>query len=183
MNDSLQRYRMALTYPYDIVYFYDKSIKKGDSWLKRNKKYYNRCNNLTRIIRWDHWLKHAKYKDQYQSIKLSIENDPVYKAIFNHTTEALLQKHKKLMRLAKASQHHEPNDIEQLYSDFILEACIAMTLWSELQCRFEACPTLHNRAIEETRRRFIKTKDPNLLTHLCIGFKKIASKGLRPYII
>ena len=105
-----------------------------------------------------------------------MENDPAYKATITHTVEAFLQKYMKSIYLVKENHPNQSKHIKQLCSDFILEECIAMTLWSELQCRFEACSTLHNSAAEETRKRFIKTNHPNLLTHLLIGFKKTQKK-------
>jgi len=175
IDDSLQRHTMALNMAKDAAFFYDISIKEGDLWLARNEKYYSKLTIPTKIIRWNRWLEHPNYLKQQNKVKQLIDTDSEYKAAFEHAIDEFLEKYER--RLNDPDQF-DKSRAKQLCFDFTLEECTALGLWPELDCHFEVYPNRHNRAIEETRRRFVLPFYPDLLRSVTIGFRN--AKQIKP---
>jgi hypothetical protein len=175
VDDSLQRHTMALNVKEDADYFYDTSIREGDLWLARNEKYYSQLTILKKIIRWDHWLKHPNFAAQQKKIRECIETDPTYKAAFDYAIDEFLEKY--CNRLENPA-NFDRERARQLSFNFTLEECTALSLWPELQCHFEVYPNRHNRAIEETRKRFVAPDYPDLVHAVTIGFRN--AKQIKP---
>jgi len=175
IDDSLQRHTMAINTTKDAAFFYKTSVKEGNLWLKRNEKYYSRLTILKKIIRWDTWLAHPAYESKQKELKTLIENDVSYRETFEDTiTEFLRRYYERLQRvlgfdMAKA---------RQLCFDYLLEECVAMCLWHELNCHFEVYPSRRNQAMSETHRRFVLPNYPDLLHPVGIKFKN--RKQLKP---
>lgn len=177
VDDSLQRHSMALTSGQDAESFYSASIIAGDEWLKRNERYYSKLTILSKIIRWDTWLKHRDYLFQQNLIKSLIETDINYQQAFDETINEFLRRFysrlneydKQLFNMEKA---------RALCFDYLLEECTAMCLWPETECHFEVYPSPRNLAMHETHRRFVLTKHPHLLHAVAIKFKN--RKQLKP---
>jgi len=178
IDDSLQRYNMALNRKEEAQYFYNISIKEGDLWLNRNEKYYKRCKNLKKIIRWNDWLKHPHYNEQHEKIKQALKEDKSYLEAFDLSIDGFLRKYTR--RLTEFSGCYEPDRARRLCFDFILEECTALTLWSEVNAQYEAYPGIHNRAIEETRKRFVSN---NVLRPLTIGFRNAGQMEPQKFIL
>jgi hypothetical protein len=175
IDDSLQRHNMALNSTKDADFFYDISIREGDLWLQRNKKYYNSLTIPKRIFRWDKWLKHPKLSQCIKQVRVAIKDDAAYKKVFDKSIEDFLKKYSKRL--------HDINNFDwqrarKLSYDFVTEECAALCLWPELQCHFEAYPIKHNEAITVTRERFIAPHYPQLLQAVNIGFRNI--KQIKP---
>ena len=85
MGDSLQRHTMALIGSDTADSFYEPSIKEGDLWLERNKKYYSKLKTLKKILRWDTWLQHKNFIETQNKILALIKKDPTYKAAFDNS--------------------------------------------------------------------------------------------------
>lgn len=175
VDDSLQRHTMALEGSNEADFFYEVALKEGVLWLERNKKYYEKLTIPTTIMHWDRWLKHPNFSAQQDKVKKLIQSDPTYKAAFDESINNFLKKY--CERLAKQDNF----DIERarrLSLDFVVEECTALGLWPELGCHFEAYPNKHNRAIEDTRHRFVLAYYPDLLQAVTIGFKN--AKQMKP---
>ena len=177
LDDSLQRYNMALNRKEEAEYFYNISIKEGDLWLNRNEKYYKSCKNLKEIIRWDTWLKHPRYNEHHEKIKQVLKEDKSYQEAFDHAIDEFLRKYTR--RLTEFSGY-QADRARRLCFDFILEECTALTLWPEVNVQYEAYPGLHNRAIEETRKRFVSN---NALRPLTIGFRNAGQMEPQKFIL
>lgn len=175
VDDSLQRHTMALSRTESPDYFYDISIKEGDLWLDRNKKYYGKLKNLEKIIRWDTWLKHPKFNEQKDSIESLINQDEKYAYSFEKSVDEFIKKY--YGRIAD-NRSFDLNRAKRLSFDFILEECTALCLWADLNCHYEVYPNLHNAAINQTRERFVLSKNPNLLNVVTLGFRN--AKQLKP---
>lgn len=175
VDDSLQRHTMALHKKEDAKFFYELSVKEGDLWLERNEKYIKKLTNLKKIIRWDTWLMHPEFKNKLNEIKLTFENDFFYKASFEKSINIFLNKYRG--RLTNPN-HFDMVRAKQLSLDFVMEECSALCLWPELQCQYEVYPNKHNEAIEETRKRFVLSKYPNLLQAITIEFRN--SRQVKP---
>lgn len=168
VDDSLQRHTMAISSSKSADFFYELSLREGDLWLERNRKYYERLTIPTRIIRWDMWLRHRNFRTQQEKVKVEIDSDPSYKLAFDTSIDAFLRKYLERLSDKKA---FDLERARKLSFDFVLEECTALCLWIELQCLFEIYPNKHNRAIEETRKRFILKNHPHLLNPVTIGFR------------
>lgn len=175
VDDSLQRHTMALDSSKDADFFYEKSIKEGDLWLERSKKYYRKLTIPTKIFRWDKWLKHPNFQIQQSKLKRLIDEDSTYKAAFDNTIELFLKKYYE--RLPKQDNFNMQRAWE-LSFNFLLEECTALCLWIELECQFEVYPGRRNQAMEETHKRFVLPAHPDLLHPVGIKFKN--AKQIKP---
>ncbi len=171
VDDTLQRHTMALNKAEEADFYNNIALQEGELWLQRNKKYYSSLTIPLKIMRWDFWLNHPKFNAKRNEIIQLTENDPIYKSTFVHSIEAFLKKYRE--RLVDP----ENFDIERAWRlsfDFVVEECTALSLWPELLCHYEVYPNRHNKAIEESRKRFVLAYYPDLLHALTISFKNAA---------
>ncbi len=177
LHDGLQRYTIALDKKEDPDYFYELSVKEGDLWLERNKKYYSNLMVLKNIIRWGTWLSHSNFSLEKSKILTLVNQDALYKQVFDDTIEEYLARYcKRLPDLAGFDMERA----RQLCFDYLVEECAVLCLWAETKCEFELYPGKHNAAVSETRKRFIFSEDPNLLQAVGIGFNQ--RKDLPPQL-
>lgn len=175
VDDSLQRHTMAFNRKQNPDFFYDISIKEGDLWLERNRKYYERLQNLERIIRWDNWLNHPKFNEQKKAIEALIQKDKDYAYAFESSVCDFVTKY------YNRRSNREKFDLKRaknLSFNFILEECTALCLWVELNCKYEVYPSVHNSAINSTREKFVLSKRLDLLNAVTLGFRNV--KQLKP---
>lgn len=168
LYDSLQRHTMALNSNNDPEDFHALANKQGDLWLERNKVSLDKLNNLQTIFRWDTWLNHPDFARYRQELKELLANDSSYKDIFDFTVEKYLNRYCKQARLIKDFKENRAYDI---CMEYVLEECTVLRIWPELRYGYEAYPSLHNEAMEETRKRFITPNYPTLLRPLTIRFR------------
>jgi hypothetical protein len=175
VDDTLQRHTMALNISQSAEELYQYSLGEGDRWLVRNEKYYSKLQNLNKIMRWDSWLYHADYEQKQNLIKNELENDLEYKNIFELTIKEFLDRY--CSRL-DGSLFFNYERGYKLCFDYLFEECTAMALWPELQCHYEVYPSRRNFAMDATHKRFVLSKNPDLLHAVAIKFKN--RKQLKP---
>ncbi len=168
IDDSLQRHTMVLDRKESAEEFYQISVKEGDLWLSRNEQYYSKMNNLSRIIRWDHWLKNPNYLTKKKTLQDAITKDASFAEIFDNTINEFLTRY--FNRLFSQSDFNMARGY-QLCFDYLLEECTAMCLWPELDCHFEVYPSKRNFAMDETHRRYVLPFHKELLHAVAIKFK------------
>lgn len=168
VDDSLQRHTMALNETNDADFFYDLSIKEGQRWLERNKRFYDLLNIPRQIMHWNKWLNHPNFVHSQNEIIKLIDADPAYRTAFDESINEFLDKY--CSRLA-CPENFDRERAYKLSLDFVIEECSALCLWPELKCHFEVYPNSHNMAIEETRKRFVAKLFPDLLQPITIGFR------------
>jgi hypothetical protein len=166
--DTLQRYTMSLNSEMMPDYFYNSSLKEGDAWLSRNEKYYSILNCLDGVVRWDFWLQHPKYQYFYDLLRVELEQDETYKALFDKTINSYLDRYK--LRIHNPAEFNRDRAYKICFS-YILEECAAYCIWPEVDCDFEVYPVRRNAAMIETYKRFI-LKDARKLYPLDIQFGK-----------
>lgn len=171
LYDSLQRYTMALNSLHNENYFHNVATHEGDKWLERSAKYLNKLTILKEIYRWDRWLNHPNFLRQLDELETLIKNDPVYKAAFDTTIDKYLLRYCK--NLSSLSNFNKGR-ARKLCFNYVLEECAVLCLWPELNVQFDIYPSLHNEAIEETRRRFILSNYPDLLHPITLRFRNAA---------
>ncbi len=175
IDDTLQRHTMALNKSEEADFYNNIALQEGELWLQRNKKHYSNLVIPLKIMRWDFWLNHPKFNAKREEIIELIENDLAYKSTFVHSIESFLNKYRE--RLVDPMNF----DLERAWRlsfDFVVEECTALSLWPELLCHYEVYPNRHNKAIEESRKRFVLAYYPDLLHAVTIGFKNAAQ--IRP---
>ncbi len=175
LYDSIQRHTMALNSDKPPEFFHTISVKEGDLWLERNRRYIDNLSVPNKILRWDMWLKHLSFGDQKIKLTSLLKNDPSYKSFFDITIDKYLERYCK--HLTDIS-NFDMDRARKLCFDYVLEECVVLCLWLELNCQFEVYPNIHNDAIEETRKRLIFPHHPDLLRALTIRFRN--SKQLKP---
>jgi hypothetical protein len=175
IDDSLQRHTMALASQKNADSFYQSSIEAGDQWLERNIAHYSQLTILKKIIRWNHWLQHPDFQAQQNKIKTLMRIDPSYKKAFMNTVDSFINRY---YRRVKNKVAFDLNRAKQLCLDYLVEECAALCLWPETTCHFEVYPSRRNSSMDETHRRFVLSRHPNLLHALSIKFKN--RKQLKP---
>lgn len=168
LYDSLQRYTMAIQSSQSPEFFHPVATKEGDLWLKRNKKYLDQLKHLEVIYRWDMWLQHPSFAQYRDELKETINKDEKYKAVFDQTVDKYLDKY---CAQLKQNVAFDKARVQRLCMDYVIEECAVLRLWPELQYQYEAYPSIHNSAMEETRRRFVTLEQPDLLQPLAIKFR------------
>lgn len=168
IDDTLQRYTMALQTSKEPDDFYKRTLEEGDLWLERNKNAIEKIGISHSIIRWDKWLNHDKYNEQHQIILELTRTDLPYKQAFDDTIQKFLERY--YARLQNKNLTYLERDFA-LCLNYLIEECAAFCLWPKLQCHFEVYPSKRNLAMEETHKRFILPKYPNLLHPIFIKFK------------
>jgi hypothetical protein len=164
IDDSLQRHSMALNKAEGADFFYPASMAAGDSWLARNKQYYQKLDNLEQIIRWDKWLKHPHYLEKYNQIQILLVKDKDYQKNFDDTITAFLQRNAQ-------NRYVEDERARKLCLDYLIEECAALCLWPEINAHFEVYPSKRNVAMSQTHQRFVLPQFPHLLHPVAIKFK------------
>jgi len=175
IDDSLQRHSMALNESKAADFFYESSLLEGDSWLERNKKYYQSLSILQDIIRWDTWLKHRDFPEQQQKIKSLMAEEAEYQESFDKTIDEFLRRY--YPRLIE-TEHFDIERARTLCLDYLIEECTALCLWPTLECHYEVYPSPRNFAMHETHQRFVIPSFPTLLHAISIKFKN--RKQLKP---
>ena len=175
VDDTLQRHTMAINTEKSGEEFFNHALKEGDDWLIRNEKYYSQLKNLSKIMRWNDWLFHPQYKKNQIKIKEKINLDVHYKEAFVAAIKEFLDRY--CSRLMNSS-HFNYQKAYELCLEYLIEECVAMTLWPEIECQYEVYPSKRNLAMHETHKRFVLPNYPDLLHAVAIKFKN--RKQLKP---
>lgn len=168
VDDSLQRYTMALNSDKSANYYYGLAVSESKNWLKRNKQYYNKLTIPYKILHWDQWLKHDSFKQQKKIIKESIKEDALYKAAFDKVIENFVNKSS---RRSDGTRVFAVSRAKRLSMDYLIEECTALCLWTSLNCQFEVYPGPRNEAMSATHKKFVLDKYPDLLHSIAIRFR------------
>ncbi len=167
VDDSLQRFSMAIDSGLTPEDHYQESIIEGDLWLERSKTIYNKMENLQKILRWDDWLKHPNYNDVYNKINELYKTCQDYKMAINQTAETYVSRY--MTRLTNKTFDYK-RAIE-LSVDYLKEECAALCLWTEGKYDFEVYPSKRNSAMNTTHMQLIAPKTPDLLLPVAIKLK------------
>src|SRR5262249_17752455 len=154
----------------------DIARQEGNRWLLRNQTYYQALPNL-KILRWDHWLKHAKYPEISSNLKTFFKKDFAYRDAFEFTIMEFLKRYMQRLTPEVLDQFNYARAYG-LCSDYLLEECTAMCLWPELNCHVEVYPNKRNAAMRYTHEHFVLPEYPHLLHPVSIKFKQ--RKQLQP---
>lgn len=167
VDDSLQRYTMALSSESSPNHLYKQAILEGEQWLRRNKKYYTQLTIPYKILHWDQWLKHDSFKEHKKTIKQLLKTDETYLNAFKDTANGFLRKY--CNRIAADTLNM--NRANKLIMDYLIEECTALCLWVDLDCQFELYPGTRNNAMSATHKNFVIPEYPNLLHPVALRFR------------
>ncbi|MCC2626020.1 MAG: hypothetical protein K0R14_1893 [Burkholderiales bacterium] len=168
VDDSLQRYTMALNSDKSPDDYYNLAILEGRNWLQRNKQYYDSLTIPYKILHWDQWLKHDNFKQHNNMIREAIKTDPAYKAKFDKVVENFVDKSRKR---SSPDSNFNISRAKQLSMAYLTEECAALCLWTSLNCQFEVYPGPRNEAMSATHKKFVLPKYPELLHPATIRFR------------
>lgn len=175
LYDSIQRYTMALNSGQPPAYFHQASVREGELWLERNKQYYDYLSIPKQVHRWDTWINHREFTEQKNKLLSLIDTDPSYKASFDTTIDKYLERY---CKNSIGTTNFDVSRAKKLCFEYVLEECAVLCVWPELNCQFEVYPSVHNDAIEATRKHFVSPHHPNLLQSLSLRFRN--AKQLKP---
>ena len=167
VDDVLQRYTMSIIGNKSPDFYYPHSLEEGDAWLKRNQEILASLPNLEKIERWEHWLKKDCFEKRKTQLLEKMTQDANYNNVFIQSVDEFVNK----MIQRNIIDKNNLLASKKASFEFVLEECTALTYWTELECEYEAYPGPHNLAMQATKELFVFTKQPNLLTPLCIGFR------------
>ena len=166
LNDTLQRYTIALDKPGEPDDYYAAAVAIGDGWLARNEIFCNYLENLTEIIRWDYWLADPDYAVKKEVVLAMLKMNPDYQVAFDATMQEYLTRYRR--RLENPNTFDEQR-AKRLCFDYLVEECTAMCLWPKGGYQFELYATKHNPAMEMTRELLIRPIYPDLLRGIQTG--------------
>ena len=109
-------------------------------------------------MRWDDWLSDPGFADAKRRIIAEIDSSPSYRAVFDESINAYLPRYMK--RLDEAA----PFDLARaqcLCFDYLVEECAVLCLWPQSGCAIEIYSGHHNRAMQETQKRFLAPIRPD----------------------
>lgn len=168
LYDTLQRYTMALVQNKKPEYFYDIAKQEGDLWLARNRKYFDDLDNLTEIIRWEHWLTHPDFASKKLQVMDLLVHDVDYKVTFEETIDQYLSRYQ---RRLENSDNFDYAKAHQLCFDYLVEECAALCVWPETECYVDVYPTPRNSAMDKTHRKILLKEYPGILHSVSLKFK------------
>ena len=167
VDDTLQRYTMAMLKNGQITNYKDIAIKNGDLWLQRNEKYIQAMNIPTKIFRYNHWLSHPKFHACHsKNVELLLSNS-TFRNIFEKTRDQFIEKYSSRNQCHGVPIHH----LKELSMGYLIEECTTYCLLVELKCQFKIHPGIRNAARDATRDYLIAPSYPDLLHHVGISFK------------
>lgn len=167
IDDSVQRHTLAIDKVIEPQMLYEEALTLGSQWVIRNKQVYSQLTIPYQVMRWDDWLKHVDYINQWEKIKKLYETDKQYKAAIHRNIDEFLTRF-----FARKEYPKDLNRSFQLCLDYLLEECAVMCLWTQGCYNFELYPSGRNKAMEATYERLIKTSFPHYLRPVAIRFKK-----------
>ena len=168
VGDSLQRHTMKIVSLQDEDEIYTQANALGEQWIERNFPYICRLNIPYNISRWDEWLTHVDYHDDYSLIKARYQNNSVFKSCVDNTATLFLERNKDKIAVP----------IEEalfLSKEYLIEECAVMLLLAKENCQFEIYPNDRNLAVKYVFRKIISASNPELMQEVSIKFKNRAT--------
>lgn len=167
VDDTLQRYTLALEHTQDPAFFYNRALLEGEQWLERNRKSIEKLENLGGVVHWDTWLIHPQYSAQKEKVLEKMAEDAIYRDAFEFTAQQFLNRFEK----RNLPFYYDRARAKRLCIDYLVEECAAMCLWPELGCHFEVYPSERNMAMALTYQYFLAGHGLDLLHPVTIKFK------------
>lgn len=170
VDDTLQRYTMAMLNGGIPDDYRDIAVKNGDLWLERNSKRIETLSIPYKIFRYEHWLSHPQFNEYKTKIINLLNSHAEFKHVFDSTCNKFVDK-------CCSRQQCKDMDIEKLKSfssGYLMEECVTYCLLIDLSCQFKVHPGVRNMARELTRDLLIAPTHPELLQHVGVYFKNVS---------
>src|SRR6185436_12358513 len=106
----------------------------------------------SKIIRWDYWLKHPRYKNARKVIEASYNNDITYRKAYEYSIVEFFDR-----RNNYAFEHpFNQNNFYKNSLEYLKEECSIMILWAEYGFNFEVYPNKRATVLAQTYEKIIK---------------------------
>ena len=170
VDDTLQRYTMAMLNGGSPEDYKSIAIKNGDLWLERNNKSIEALSIPYKIFRYEHWLSHPKFNEYKTKITSLLNTHAEFKHVFDSTCNNFVDK----CCSRQQCKDMDTEDLKHLSSGYLMEECITYCLLVDLSCQFKVHPGIRNMARELTRNLLIAPEHPDLLQHVGVYFKNVS---------
>jgi hypothetical protein len=166
--DTLYRHTLKIDHPSENMdVLTNKAKEAGDGWLIRNKTAYQNLTIPYYIFRWDKYLNHPGFLEQYKMVSELYLNDAVFKNSILGSSKEYLDRY---FNRNESFQNYE--EALACCVEYLKEECAGMCLWVEGGYEFEVYPTGRTQALAMTYQSIIHPNYPNLLRPVGIRFKK-----------
>jgi len=171
VGDTLYRHTLRIDYPdEDELRLYQRAKKLGDLWIARHQGAYQQSTMPFKLKRWDDYLSHPKFSEEYAQVSKLYEVDQEYQKAMHANIEEYLKRY--------INQLGQMNfDYQQAFFAcvaYLKEECAVMCLWAAEGYRFEVYPSGRCAAMAATYAQLIQPHYPTLLKPVGIRFKKRA---------
>ena len=162
--DTLQRHNLLVDGFEDISSAHEKAFEIGNDWLRENEQYFSLFTIPYKVIRWDYWLLHEKYKFSRIKIDDFFEKNDKYRQAFYNATNDFVSRLEKRNTL----KYFDFDKAKALSLEYLKEECAVMLLWADNKYNFEIYPSKRNDAMRATYYYFIANKYANVLKSVAL---------------
>ncbi|GAA0465803.1 tRNA-dependent cyclodipeptide synthase [Streptomyces sp. NPDC046215] len=149
---------------------YDRALRAGDEWLRRNEKTLERLSAISDVLRWDEALSDPVYPRFRQRVEDAFEHDPRYRQALLRTVGKFLD------RLTARDPAADTAMASRNCLNYLIEECpVIMPTWAHRGYDHVIYPQPMTMAMAETRRLFVEEAYPGKADWLALKFKKRAT--------
>jgi hypothetical protein len=135
IEDTAQRYLFAIYDNKPVDYFFNSCIDEGDRWYHRNTDIIRETLTIPyQVSRWNQWSSHSQFSYYHDKIVTLYADNSEFREAIQLTANTFLKRADELGYLRNREKAID------LYSQYVMEQCIAMCLWAEEGFEFE-CKT------------------------------------------
>jgi hypothetical protein len=146
---------------------YQRSLDRGDTWLKQNEPTLSKLSMQREIVRWDELLRRVDYSQYYHMITNEYYSNHEYRNAINDTIGVFAERN----GLVPGTHEHEAAFYRSLF--YILEECpIIMPMWARDGIDFILYPKQMTAAMSKTRELFVQNDGDERANWLAIKLRK-----------
>lgn len=146
---------------------YERTRRRGDAWLHRNRPYLDMLRAPTDTLRWDTALSHPRYPTLHSRVRAAYRDDERYRSAVDATLDRFID------RRRSRGEEFDEVAVRAGCLTYILEECpIIQPLWAEQNYDYVVYPQRISTAMNATRDLFVVPEHPDRAQWLPLRFKK-----------
>jgi len=176
VDDTLQRYTLALGQNKESESCLEEALYLGDLWLKRNEKSIQAFELPLKLIRWEDWRFHSDFEKFKAELKLHYQEEASFREIFLKTVEGFLARY-----LPRLKIFVDPIRAQNLSLEYLFEECSALRLWAQTGYDYEVYPNRRNWAMSLVHELYVRAQGSEAASEVFLKFKN--RKQFRPQVL
>ena len=168
LDDTIQRYSLALDSRKKPNDFLVEAKSLGDEWLERNRAAYSNLEIPLKIVRWDDFRLRPDFSSTYLRMQQFYDHNSAFFDAVNNNAKQFLDRYEKRV----LSPEYDRGKAYALCVQYLIEENAGMVLWPEMGCHFEVYPSGRNPSMQVTYDKLIAPDQPQLLRQVSLRFNK-----------